>query len=461
MEDKIEDAIRFVERKGARYVDVRIEERRETYIDLRDDTTKISYGIDGGIGARVLYGNAWGFASTNDLSMISNTVEEALKIAKTCNERSKLEDVGLVPVEVIEEEVKIEANPNDVDIEDKMSIVEDVYQTAKGYSSRIKSVVVTYVDGYTKKIFSNSDGTYITSEIPAVYLNTRVISKRGTIVQEGTDRIGAVAGFEFIEEKDPYTVGLRAADKAIRLLEAEFPPAGRYPLVMDNELVGVFVHEALGHAAEADHVIAGESILKKKIGEKIASDILTVSDDPSLRNAYGHYVYDDEGVPGRRTSIIKDGILMTYLHSRETAEKLNSEPTGNARAESYAKNPIVRMSNIIIELQNWSFREMIEGIDFGIYAKGMRGGEVDTISGEFQFTAEEGFLIEKGDLSRRLKNVSISGMTLNVLKRIDAVGKDFKPGSIGHCGKEDQLIPVSEYAPHVRVEEILIGGSSV
>jgi TldD protein len=229
---------------------------------------------------------------------------------------------------------------------------------------------------------------------------------------------------------------------------------------MDNKLTGLFMHEALGHAAEADHVLYGETILKDKLGEEIAYNGLTVADDPTIESSHGFYRYDDEGVRSNRTEVIKNGVLVSYLHSRETAGRLGASPTANARAADYSDTPLVRMSNTVIEEGDWRFEEMLEDIPFGIYAKGMRGGQVDTIKGEFQFSAEEAFLIENGRLSTRLKNVSLSGRTLDVLKHIDAVGNDQKRGTIGFCGKDGQDVPVCEYAPHVRVTKIMVGGAS-
>ncbi len=282
----------------------------------------------------------------------------------------------------------------------------------------------------------------------------------GSVLQEGVESVGAVGGFEVIEEENPEVVGVKAADKAVRLLDAKLPPAGKIPVIMDQKLTGVFMHEALGHAAEADHVLYGESILRGKLGEEIAYEGLTVADDPTIENSHGYYRYDDEGARSRRTEIIKNGVLVSYLHTRETAGRLNAMPTANARAADYSEIPLVRMSNTVIEEGDWDFEDMRADVRFGIYAKGMRGGQVDTVRGEFQFSAEEAFLIENGVPSRRLKNVSLSGRTLDVLKDIDAVGNDKKRGSIGFCGKDGQEVPVSEYAPHVRVKKILVGGAS-
>jgi len=467
MEDEIKKAIDFVVSENARYADIRLEKGYATVIELRDDVFReMSYGIDQGMGIRVLYKNSWGFSSSNDVSkpMLKDTFEDALNIGRALSlseSNKKAETVKIADVKQIKGNFKLKPkiNPDDVSIEEKKRMVKEVYEAAKEHSSLIKTISILYLDGYEEKVYANSDGSYIVMETPAVFMRVRAVAKKGNVLQEGVESIGAVAGFEVIEEENPEVVGLRAADKALRLLDAELPPAGELPVIMDNKLTGVFMHEALGHSAEADHVLYGESILKGKLGEKIAYEGLTVADDPTIELSHGYYRYDDEGMESKRTEIIKDGVLISYLHTRETAGRLEAMPTSNARAADYSEVPLVRMSNTVIEEGGWNFEDMREDIAFGIYAKGMRGGQVDTVRGEFQFSAEEAFLIENGALSKRLKNVSLSGRTLDVLKNIDAVGNDKKRGSIGFCGKDGQEVPVSEYAPHVRVKKILVGGT--
>lgn len=469
MEEEIKKAMGLVSKNSAvRYADIRMETGYATAIELRDDVFReMSYGIDQGIGVRVLYKNSWGFSASNDLSkpMLNDTFVDALNIGKALslsesNKDEKSVKIADAPPKSDRFMLKPKINPEDVSIEEKKHMVKEVYKAAKKHSSRIKTLSILYLDGYEVQTYANSDGSYVVMETPAVFMRVRAVAKKGSVLQEGVESVGAVGGFEVIEEENPEVVGVKAADKAVRLLDAKLPPAGKIPVIMDQKLTGVFMHEALGHAAEADHVLYGESILRGKLGEEIAYEGLTVADDPTIENSHGYYRYDDEGARSRRTEIIKNGVLVSYLHTRETAGRLNAMPTANARAADYSEIPLVRMSNTVIEEGDWDFEDMRADIRFGIYAKGMRGGQVDTVRGEFQFSAEEAFLIEKGVPSKRLKNVSLSGRTLDVLKDIDAVGNDKKRGSIGFCGKDGQEVPVSEYAPHVRVKKILVGGAS-
>jgi len=472
MEEEIKKAIDFVVSKNAKYADIRLEKGYATVIELRDDVFReMSYGIDQGMGVRVLYKNSWGFSSSNDIAKpcIKDTFEDALNIGRALSlseSDKKLKPAEAEAIKIADAEprndyfkLKPKINPEDVGIEEKKRLVKEAYKAANKHTPYIKTVSILYLDGYEEKVYANSDGSYIVMETPAVFMRVRAVARKGSVLQEGVESIGAVAGFEVIEDENPEVVGVKAADKAVRLLDAELPPAGEFTVIMDPKLTGVFMHEALGHSAEADHVLYGESILKDKLGDEIAYEGLTVADDPTIENSHGYYKYDDEGMESKRTEIIKNGVLVSYLHTRETSGRLEAMPTSNARAADYSEVPLVRMSNTVIEEGGWGFEEMREDMPFGIYAKGMRGGQVDTIKGEFQFSAEEAFLIEKGVLSKRLKNVSLSGRTLDVLKNIDAVGNDKKRGTIGFCGKDGQEVPVSEYAPHVRVKKILVGGA--
>jgi TldD protein len=227
------------------------------------------------------------------------------------------------------------------------------------------------------------------------------------------------------------------------------------PVVLDQELAGVFAHEAVGHASEADLVLEGDSILENRIGEQIASPLINIIDDPTLHE-FGYYPFDAEGSESKRTEIIKDGIFNSYLHSRETAAKLGGTP-GNCRAQGYSM-PVVRMSNTFIDNGDSRFEEMLEEVKDGMYLIGSRGGQVNTGEGIFQFNAEKGYLIKNGELTGLLRDVSLSGKTLEILNHVTLVGNDLKM-TAGRCGKAGQLVPVSDGSPHIAISKALVGGA--
>jgi TldD protein len=262
-------------------------------------------------------------------------------------------------------------------------------------------------------------------------------------------------GFELFKKHNAFELAQKAATTAIELLSASTPKAGTYPVILDQELAGVFIHEAVGHAVEADHVLEGNSILSGKIGEQIASPLITVYDDPSLHE-YGYYPFDDEGAGSKRTTLIQDGILKSFIHSRETAGKLGGE-SRNSRAQGYSR-PVIRMSNTFIAPGGMKFDEMLSELKDGIYLKGSRGGQVNPGEGVFQFNAERGFIVKNGELTTPLRDVSLSGNTLEILNSVTTVGNDLEMNS-GRCGKAGQLVPVSDGAPHVLVNKAMVGGS--
>ena len=229
------------------------------------------------------------------------------------------------------------------------------------------------------------------------------------------------------------------------------------PLIADPDLTGVYIHEALGHPCEADLVAAGDSCLEGRLGQKIGSDIVTVVDDPTLRGGYGAYPVDDEGVDAREKMLIRNGVLTEYLNHRETAGRFDLEPNAGARAQDGLHHPLVRMSNTVI--QGGSHRDLdalVDDVEYGVFACGTRGGQVDTGRGSFQFAAQEAWLIEGGELTQPLRDVSVSGMTLEILNDVDGLAKEGGLASPGFCGK-GQTVPVGDGGPYMRISTALVG----
>ncbi|MEK9696180.1 MAG: TldD/PmbA family protein, partial [Candidatus Poseidoniales archaeon] len=212
-------------------------------------------------------------------------------------------------------------------------------------------------------------------------------------------RVGGEGGVELIDNADLDALATKAEKSTIRLLQASSAPSGKMPLVADPDLTGVYIHEALGHPCEADLVAAGDSCLDGKLGQSIGSDIVTVVDDPTIRGGYGAFPIDDEGLNTREKLLIKNGVLTEYLNHRETAHHFGIEPNAGARAQDGLHHPMVRMSNTIIQGGSHNdLDDLLEDIQHGVFACGSRGGQVDTGRGSFQFSAQESWLIENGEL---------------------------------------------------------------
>lgn len=433
------------------YVDLRVGESLNNAIVMKDGKIQeITSGTNWGGCIRVLKNGAWGVSYTTNPNKLDETAESALKLAGTLSNDVKLEEV-----DVIQDKVKSNAKLKlqDTSLDLKKEVMSDAEKAAN--LDGIVSTTVNYVDGEGTTTFATSEGTLLQVEESRLALFLNAVAASEGMIQFGHKSTGGAAGFEVLKKEDLEKFGRVTAEKALRLLKADLPPSGKFPVVMDPELTGVFIHEALGHASEADLILQNDSILKGKMGIKIGSPIVTIVDDATM-DAFGYYAYDSEGVKTNPNTLVKDGVLKSFLSSRETASQLGITPSGNARS-ALGDQPIVRMSNTYLKPGDHEFGELIDGIDNGIYLKGSRGGQVDTGKGVFQFNAAESFLIEKGEVTNPLRDVSLSGNILEMLLHVDAIGSDFHMG-VGFCGKSGQTVPVGDGGPHVRVKEATVGG---
>ena len=281
-------------------------------------------------------------------------------------------------------------------------------------------------------------------------------ARENSIFASAREEIGSTSGYEVFDTETPEKVGTMVAKRVVEQLKAKTPKGGSFPAVLGPNVVGVFIHEAMGHLAEADLTLSG-SILYDKLGQQIASDRVTVYDDGTVPGAFGSFKYDDEGVKTQKTPLIEKGVLTGLMNNRETAQKLNMAPTGNARAEDFRYDPIIRMRNTYLAAGDNSFEELIEDVDFGYYLKSFRGGQAN-LDGTFQVGIQEAYEIVKGKLGAPVRSASISGNTLETLHRVEAVGKDFELWP-GRCGK-GQTAFICDGGPHIRVGEVTIGGGA-
>ena len=439
-------------RQKVDYMDIRFGMGDNTSILMKDgNVDEINTGMSLGARIRVLNNGAWGFAYTTDLSKIDEITETALKLSKSLKGDVKLSESEIIK-DKIEVDVKIPFK--DVSIEEKKDIMKEANDAATIY--KVNSTTVSYSDSEVNELFMNSEGSEIQVKTDRVRMALNASATDGEIIQFGHGSLGGVKGFEVISEVDIEEFGRNIGEKAVRLLDAKPAPSGQFPVIADPELTGVLIHEALGHATEGDLILQNDSILKGKIGEKIASNIVNIFDDASRKDGFGYYPYDVEGVKTKPNQLVKNGELISLLNSRETASKLGMESSGNARS-IIADQPIVRMSNTYLQPGDNTFEELIEDLPNGMYLKGSRGGQVDTGKGIFQFNAAEGYLIENGEIKTPLRDVSLSGNILETLKNIDAIGNDFKL-SVGFCGKDGQTAPVGDGGPHTRILNALVGG---
>lgn len=438
------------------FYDIRIIKGVSTAVVLDNgDIREISNNFSSGAAVRVLSGGTWGFVSVDNPKNLDSAIKSAGRLAGAAKSKSRRNEVTLAPVErpTLQHLPRIRENPADVPIEDKVKLLAEIEKNSR--IEGIKSTNAVYSESEVKVEYSSSEGLDCEYTLNRIGFSISAIARSEGIYQIGRESRFGVSGFEFFKKHDAFGLARKAAQTAVDLLSAQPPKAGTYPVILDQELAGVFIHEAVGHAVEADHVIEGNSILAGRIGEEIASPLITVYDDPSLHE-FGYYPFDDEGAESKRTTLIQNGVLKSFLHSRETAGLLGGE-SRNSRAQGYSR-PVIRMSNTFIAPDGMGFDEMLSELKDGIYLKGSRGGQVNPGEGVFQFNAERGFMVENGELTTPLRDVSLSGNTLEILNSVAAVGNDLELHS-GRCGKAGQLVPVSDGAPHVMVRRAVVGGS--
>jgi TldD protein len=459
--DIAEKALNFALKFGAEYADIRIEKfYRTSLLYINDRFEQASSGVEQGLGIRVISAGAWGFASTNSYKTpeIENVVKKAVKMAKATSKGLK-KKVVLSPVKTSKDHVltPVKQPLTNIELEQKMRLITEAVKTARSFSPKIVSIRASYGDACGQQCIVTSEGTQVTLEPSRTASAFMVTAKEGEKVTQGYEPLTGTAGWEIYEKTDANEKARKAAEKAVNMLRAKPAPSGRFTAVVDPILGGVFAHEAVGHACEGDYVATKQSILSDKLGKQIGSTHVNIYDDSTYPDGWGSSKYDAEGTQTEKRLLIEKGILKNYILDRESAAKLNLKPNGGARAQSFAFRPIVRMSNTYIAPGDFEDEELFEDVKYGIYVKGSLGGQVDTAKGTFLFAAEEAFLIEKGEISTPLLNASLSGLTLETLLNIDAVGKkiSFHPGS---CGKEDQSVPAGDGSPHLRIRNVVFGG---
>ena len=424
------------------YAEARVERGSDTTIRIQDDEIKVSSGSYQGISARVLISGSWGFAASNGAETMEGLLERAAKLAS-------LEKGKIMLAERRQERKTIEKKVPLIPAEEQLEALLEAGKEMAGQS--IISRKMSCSDSIVRKEFYSSEGAEIVEEQSYTFLSCTSVAKGGGEIMRGSETAASRTGFPALDLR---SAARASREKAQRLLGAPVAPRGRFTVVLDPEMTGVFSHEALGHACEADSVIDRESILSGKRGKEIGSELVTIIDDPTADD-FGAYAFDDEGTAGMRTALMDKGVLRGFINSRETALETDEPPNGHARAAGYDYVPVVRMSNTYFQPGKDS-REDVFDVRSGIYIKGMRGGSVDIFSGGFVFKAEEAYEISNGECGKVLRDATISGNILTTLASVTAAGKDFG-GTPGMCGKNGQDAPVSDGGPHIRVKNVMVG----
>jgi TldD protein len=447
-----------LEKSAADYVEMRHHKRATFAILIKDGKVdELKNGVVEGVCVRVLVDKSWGLASTTilDKGNVEKTLKEATSLARA-SKPAKRREVNLANVSFRKDSyvTPMKKDPRKADKEELVRLVVETDAEIRDFSKKIASDNVSFNVVDDDLSFLNSEGALISQRIVRCFGSVMVTAREKGNLATTYESIGAQSGLEVLKETPLNEVGKIAAQRADRLVSARVAPSGVFPVVIENKLAGLLAHEAVGHCAEADLVHSG-SFLGDKLGKKVAADIITLVDDGRFPKGLGTMMYDDEGVPTERTVIINKGVCKSFLHSRETAYEFDAKPTGNARAWDFEYDPIIRMRNTYIEPGDYSIEELVEDIKEGYFLKGGLGGQAD-FTGEFMFGTQEAVRIKNGKLESSLRGVTICGNAFEVLKKVDAVGKDFIMRA-GMCGKE-QVNYVGMGGSSLRTE-LLLGGA--
>jgi TldD protein len=331
----------------------------------------------------------------------------------------------------------------------------------------LKQVSVGYGDSTQRVWIAAADfrhgawsGRLTEDHRPQVVLRANVTAGDGIQLQTGYQPLGESRGFELFTEEAVTRMIQEAVRLAIQALDAQPAPAGTFPVVLSSSAGGTMIHEACGHGLEADLALAGMSAFAGKLGQRVAAEGVTIIDDGTLPHKRGSQAIDDEGNPVSRVVLIENGILKAYLQSRKTSRKMDTEPTGNGRRESYRHLPIPRMRNTFLAPGQEAPEAILRDLDRGLLVKHMGGGQVDTVTGNFVFQVTEGYWVEKGEARYPVKNATLSGCGPDVLKSLTRIGNDLQHFDIGTCGKDGQGVPVSDALPTILCSALVVGGTA-
>ena len=458
--DVLERVLGGALRTGADFAEVYAEDKRSTSAALDDGRVEqVSSGRDRGAGIRVVKGDTTGFAHTSDLSErgLAAAAEAAAAAASRGGGGARI--VALTPAErhVVN---TVRDLPDGVPTSAKVELLRRVDEAARATGPEIVQVSAGYGDSRKRVLVANTDGVLADDEQVRVLLRISAIANGDAGMQTGFQSMGHTVGFEIFDTVDVEQLARDAARQAITKLRARPAPSGAMPVVIKHGTGGVLFHEACGHGLEADHVAKGASVYRGKVGELVASPLVTLVDDGTMAGEWGTLGIDDEGHRTQRNVLIQDGVLTDYMWDFLRARKEGRPQSGNGRRQSYMHLPMVRMTNTFVLDGADDPDDIVSATDHGVYIAKLGGGSVNTATGDFVFGMTEAYLIEHGEITEPLREGNLIGNGPQVLRDIDMLANDFAMGNPGTCGKDGQGVPVGDGQPTLRVSSLTIGGTA-
>jgi TldD protein len=442
--------------RGGDFAELYAEARQSFGISLDDGRVERPQGgRERGACVRVVQGDSTYYGYVDGLAE-----EDLLRVAESASQALRAEAQAPARLQSTRaaQGHAVETHPEDVPVATKAAVLRACDERARGLSGEITQARIGYAEGRRQVEVFNSEGRAATDDRTRVRLSVQVVARRDGRVETGVDNRGGHAGWELVEA-DPEQVAERAARRALTLLDAVDAPSGRLPVVVGNAFGGVLLHEAVGHGLEADAVQKRASVYAGRLGDQLAEPFVTAYDDGSRPNAWGSDGIDDEGTPTRRTTIIEEGRLTSYLYDVVTARRDGAERTGNGRRESFRHVPVPRMTNTFFAPGEATPEELIGEVERGLYAVSFGGGQVEPATGDFVFGVSEGYLIENGKVTAPVRGATLVGNGVEALRAIDGIAGDLDIAS-GMCGKAGQSVPAGVGQPHVRIRELTVGGTA-
>ena len=443
---------------GGEFAELFLEKTSTSSIICEDNRIEqIIAGTDAGVCLRVIFGHKTSYGYCNAFSEKS-LLELASSVSSAVGAKRERADIHLA-TGPSSSRLEVRLLPDNIPLSQKVSMVQRANERARSRDQRVRQVKVVYRDYNQKVTVANSEGVLVEDNRVGTLFFIQVVSVQDGVTQTGYEPVGGTIGFEIFDIYSPEQVADMATNRSLLMLGAREAPMGRMSVVLSSEAGGTMIHEAIGHGLEADLVQQGLSVYAHRVGEKMASSLITVVDDSTLPQKRGSFYFDDEGIPSQRTVLVDRGILKGYLFDRLTAGKDGVQSTGNGRRESYRYKPIPRMTNTLIAPGSSNPEEIIRSVHTGLFVKKMGGGQVDTVNGNFVFEVSEGYLIANGRVEDPVRGATLTGNGPEILKQIDMVGDDIG-FTIGTCGKEGQGVPVASGQPTLRIPEIVVGGKA-
>ena len=455
--DLAADVLRAARARGGDFAELFVEERVGISVRLDDGKIEeVTTGQDRGAGVRVGYGISYGYAYSNRLDRDALlTVAEAAAASLTEGQAGDVVDLRALEPAVVHEATR---EASSIPVAGRVAWVREADDTARSVSTEVRQVSAMYADSVQRILVATSDGRWVQELRPRIRLVVSVVAGRDGVIQTGFHGPAGLAGAEFIEANPPAETARVAARRAVAMLDSVPAPAGEMTAVLAPGMGGVVFHEAVGHPLEVDAVQKEASVYRGRVGEVLASPILSGVDDATVPNAWGSFSFDDEGTPAQRTVLFEDGVLRGWLYDRLRADEDGVPSSGNGRRQSYAHQPIPRMTNTYILDGASKAEDLPSKTERGVYVTALAGGQTNPATGDFVFGCSEAYLIEDGEMTTPVRGANLIGRAIEVMSNVDAIATDFDIWP-GVCGKDGQGVPVGSGSPTLRISRITVGGT--